>query len=1523
MSLVSVGTISAGEPPNTVLPPVCMLPSATTTQQPVQRTAPIISLPSTDTVAAVESTISSCEDSRPPTMLLELENNLCSHPSSLTPVTGTDTAKMLSVSSATANPISPADISTSHLDPSFISNPAVSSVFTSVPLCLPSTTILGIRPKPLVPQNVPSAHLVTATPTPVTTPLPSQSAVHLMPFVAASVGSPSLPNPPIPLGNLTGPTPGMPISGAVAPGTAGLQILNVTPMSPFVGTPGIVLHTAGTPNFQPATNPLLSGLPSAAALGGGTALNFLQPGPPTFATTLLQPPTGTPTDFMFEHTLGLTHSLGPAGSLTLINPGNPSSSVMESFATGPLSSLYPTLFHPSPQSSAPNHALLPTSTSIFIPPTYRQSVAGTTNLVNATPPQMSTSMTSGGLATGLFPGPSLSHANHVAGGAAAGTGLMFQPAPGPLLPPAFGLTSVSLLQSYPFPSYSFPFHGATDLTSLSVTAAPTVCSTPFPIYRPEDYNTRSSIPVCPVTLHPAPIMSCATVTNASLTSLPQPPALQPCPAVSKRLHRLPLSSTRTGSPTVTTMSGRHATASAGFSAVQHTVISSTVPGVLPRATLAVPGNIGIRAPNSTIVLPALSARRSRVLVKQKSVVAAAADAENTPNCLVPVVDVPQTEKVNPPVSSTCSNPVCFSTQAAVSSTIMSFKPDDSSQLHVEHTHPDLSPVVSEPICPSFDGQPSAPNKLLSTSSSPSTSAVLTTMETLKESKITSCLSETLSPTPDSNSNLMVTDMHNGVDQFVETTTSASFPSCLSASRSTRTKSTSCCVQSPTAKPDLYAASTAGLSYIARSVLTNRSALDTLGSVPSSTTHRDAPTVTDDVPGSVMPQLPGVLPRATLAVPGNIGIRAPNSTIVLPALRRRRSRVLVKPKSVVAAAADAENTPNCLVPVVDVPQTEKVNPPVSSTCSNPVCFSTQAAVSSTIMSFKPDDSSQLHVEHTHPDLSPVVSEPICPSFDGQPSAPNKLLSTSSSPSTSAVLTTMETLKESKITSCLSETLSPTPDSNSNLMVTDMHNGVDQFVEHSAATLNSADQHSTRSPSSQPCDSPVLNTFKSAVRESSSTASSPMPSSTGSTCSSPQSSSSPPADQRNTCPIVTTSTTNCTRTPLVKVHNGIHEHGELHTSMQRLGVSCPSTATGEADEDQVSPALIATGLLPVSRMDRRSTPTVPPPLLHHGPDDHRILTHVLDGHVIYESNRPFPVRNGMAVVEAALLQQCVREQAETTIGKSLAKATRTQPMDSEPMVNGHEPMQMDEEVLIKLSADSPGSGESNQSTRISRKPSRTYSSSSNSPSNLRCNHGPPLKRSLEPGSMSECPMINKSSEETTLRSDKTTPPTVRLATVSPPFTRPLSAGNNVDSQASIILSTKDDSSRVCQPAPLPYRSPTVARTSPGAVSTCTVIPDATHPLSLGFRSFPPPYAVAPQQPAPPPPGPVRHWTPDDVVTFVQGTPGCGAYASAFLTNEIDGEALLLLAKDQFIQPPIGMKIGPALKLAARLESIRHAN
>ncbi|VDL96043.1 unnamed protein product [Schistocephalus solidus] len=74
------------------------------------------------------------------------------------------------------------------------------------------------------------------------------------------------------------------------------------------------------------------------------------------------------------------------------------------------------------------------------------------------------------------------------------------------------------------------------------------------------------------------------------------------------------------------------------------------------------------------------------------------------------------------------------------------------------------------------------------------------------------------------------------------------------------------------------------------------------------------------------------------------------------------------------------------------------------------------------------------------------------------------------------------------------------------------------------------------------------------------------------------------------------------------------------------------------------------------------------------------------------------------------------------------------------------------------------------------------------------------------------------------------------------------------------------------------------------------------------------------APPPPGRIRNWSVTDVAGFVTSTPGCAPYADAFLNNEIDGEALLLLAENQFIQPPISMKIGPALKLAARLETLR---
>ncbi|TPP66897.1 hypothetical protein FGIG_02965 [Fasciola gigantica] len=110
-----------------------------------------------------------------------------------------------------------------------------------------------------------------------------------------------------------------------------------------------------------------------------------------------------------------------------------------------------------------------------------------------------------------------------------------------------------------------------------------------------------------------------------------------------------------------------------------------------------------------------------------------------------------------------------------------------------------------------------------------------------------------------------------------------------------------------------------------------------------------------------------------------------------------------------------------------------------------------------------------------------------------------------------------------------------------------------------------------------------------------------------------------------------------------------------------------------------------------------PLLPPPLLHHGPEYRRILTHFIDGHVIYESNKPFPVKHGMSVVEAVLLHQCITEDEEeddamrysvnTTDG--LHRPRRFSSFSSgvafdEPVpspVDGEQPMQLGDEFSQK--------------------------------------------------------------------------------------------------------------------------------------------------------------------------------------------------------------------------------------------------
>lgn len=63
----------------------------------------------------------------------------------------------------------------------------------------------------------------------------------------------------------------------------------------------------------------------------------------------------------------------------------------------------------------------------------------------------------------------------------------------------------------------------------------------------------------------------------------------------------------------------------------------------------------------------------------------------------------------------------------------------------------------------------------------------------------------------------------------------------------------------------------------------------------------------------------------------------------------------------------------------------------------------------------------------------------------------------------------------------------------------------------------------------------------------------------------------------------------------------------------------------------------------------------------------------------------------------------------------------------------------------------------------------------------------------------------------------------------------------------------------------------------------------------------------------------WTVQEVCDFIRNLPGCVDYVEDFETQEIDGQALLLLKENHLVNA-MGMKLGPALKIVARVEALR---
>ncbi|XP_074543012.1 polyhomeotic-like protein 1 isoform X2 [Halichoeres trimaculatus] len=104
------------------------------------------------------------------------------------------------------------------------------------------------------------------------------------------------------------------------------------------------------------------------------------------------------------------------------------------------------------------------------------------------------------------------------------------------------------------------------------------------------------------------------------------------------------------------------------------------------------------------------------------------------------------------------------------------------------------------------------------------------------------------------------------------------------------------------------------------------------------------------------------------------------------------------------------------------------------------------------------------------------------------------------------------------------------------------------------------------------------------------------------------------------------------------------------------------------------------------------------------------------------------------------------------------------------------------------------------------------------------------------------------------------------------------------------------------------------------------DEDDPMSLSPASS----ASCHQQPPPPPiptessalscqPACPAQWSVEEVSQFISSLQGCEDLAPQFLSQEIDGQALLLL-KEEHLMSTMNIKLGPALKICAHINTLR---
>lgn len=107
------------------------------------------------------------------------------------------------------------------------------------------------------------------------------------------------------------------------------------------------------------------------------------------------------------------------------------------------------------------------------------------------------------------------------------------------------------------------------------------------------------------------------------------------------------------------------------------------------------------------------------------------------------------------------------------------------------------------------------------------------------------------------------------------------------------------------------------------------------------------------------------------------------------------------------------------------------------------------------------------------------------------------------------------------------------------------------------------------------------------------------------------------------------------------------------------------------------------------------------------------------------------------------------------------------------------------------------------------------------------------------------------------------------------------------------------------------------SPASSTSCHQVPPPQQAPPPPAQA-PPPAAAPPSAPSCPPSSPGQ-WSVQEVSQFISSLQGCEDLASQFLSQEIDGQALLLL-KEEHLMSTMNIKLGPALKICAHINNLR---